>query len=115
MAIIKDKNHKDNYTVIKNNIFREKGLSLKAKGLLALVISLKDDWQFNIEGLSKLSSDKKYSVETALKELEKYGYLKREKIRDKGKFSVEYTFYEVPYTQTATEKSKRLKSRGRQS
>ncbi len=90
-----------NYTVMSNHHFKEKGLSLKAKGLLSLMLSLPDDWNYSISGLVTLSKDGKDSVMSALGELEKYGYLQRERITNsKGQFSgVEYNIYELPQAQ----------------
>ncbi len=117
MPIIRAEKHEKNYTIIMNDIFKEKNLSIKAKGLLALVISLPDDWKFSKKGLSVLSKDKESSIETALKELEKQFYLTRERIREKGKYNTVYTFYEVPFCKKKSSReeiSRRLKTRGRQ-
>ena len=78
--------------------FKEKGMSLKAKGLLSLMLSLPDDWNYSISGLVKLSKDGKDSVMSALTELEKFGYLTRLRtINNKGQFSgVEYHIFEEP-------------------
>ena len=87
-----------NYTVMSNNHFKEKKMSLKAKGLLSLMLSLPDDWDFNLAGLVTLSKDGKDSVMSALSELEKFGYLKRTRLTNsKGQFAgVEYNIYEMP-------------------
>lgn len=87
-----------NYTVLSNYHFKEKGMSLKAKGLLSLMLSLPDSWNYTIAGLVSLSKDGKDSVMSALSELEKFGYLIRsQKVNDKGQFSgVEYNIYEQP-------------------
>ena len=73
-------------------------MSLKAKGLLSLMLSLPDDWNYSISGLVTLSKDGKDSVMSALAELEKFGYLSRERITNhKGQFNgVEYNIYEQP-------------------
>lgn len=91
-------NKTKNYTVLSNYHFKEKGMSLKAKGLLSLMLSLPDDWNYSISGLVKLSKDGKDSVMSALGELEKFGYLLRTRVKnDKGQFSgVEYHIYEQP-------------------
>ena len=116
LPIVKAKEHNSNYTTIKNDIFKENGLSLKAKGLLSYAISLKGDWKFSKRGIMTSCTDKEASIETALRELEEHFYLKRKRIRNKGKFNTLYTFYEVPYNrQTNSEKTIRLKTRGRQS
>ena len=87
-----------NYTVLSNYHFKEKKMSLKAKGLLSLMLSLPDDWNYSISGLVSLSKDGKDSVMSALGELEEFGYLTRVRTTDsKGKFTgVEYNIYEQP-------------------
>lgn len=87
-----------NYTVLSNFHFKEKEMSLKAKGLLSLMLSLPDTWNYTIAGLVSLSKDGKDSVMSALAELEKFGYLIRtQKVNDKGQFNgVEYNIYEQP-------------------
>lgn len=91
-----------NFTVMSNHHFKERGLSLKAKGLLSLMLSLPDDWNYSIAGLVKLSKDGKDSVMTALAELEKFGYLTRTQMtNDKGQFSgIEYNIFEEPQPKT---------------
>ena len=88
----------ENYTVLSNYHFKEKGMSLKAKGLLSLMLSLPDSWQYSVTGLTKLSKDGKDSVMSALAELEEFGYLERSRlINEKGQFSgVQYDIYEQP-------------------
>ena len=73
-------------------------MSLKAKGLISLMLSLPDDWDYSIAGLATLSKDGKDSIMSALGELEKFGYLTRTRLTDdKGRFAgVEYNIYEVP-------------------
>lgn len=87
-----------NFTVMSNTHFKEKGMSLKAKGLLSLMLSLPDDWNYSISGLVKLSKDGKDGVMSALAELEEFGYLQRHRTTNsKGQFSgVEYNIYEEP-------------------
>ena len=94
----------NNFTVMSNYHFKEKQMSLKAKGLLSLMLSLPDDWNYSIAGLVKLSKDGKDSVMTALAELEKFGYLTRAQlVNDKGQFSgVEYHIYEQPQQEKPT-------------
>lgn len=84
-----------NYTVMGNYHLRDKELSLKAKGLLSIMLSLPDGWNFSISGLSTLSSDGESAVRATLKELENNGYLKRNKVRCNGKITDwEYIVYE---------------------
>ena len=87
-----------NYTVMSNHHFKEKKMSLKAKGLLSLMLSLPDDWDYSISGLATLSKDGKDSIMSALGELEKFGYLTRQRVTDdKGRFAgVEYNIFEIP-------------------
>ena len=87
-----------NFTIMSNYHFKEKAMSLKAKGLLSLMLSLPDDWNYSISGLVTLSKDGKDSVMSALAELEKFGYLKRTRLTNsKGQFQgVEYDIFEEP-------------------
>lgn len=87
-----------NYTVMANYHFREKGLSLKAKGLMSLMLSLPDDWDYSVEGLATLSKDGIDSVRSALRELEEFKYLTMERERDsKGVLhGTIYTLHEKP-------------------
>lgn len=91
--------HKNaNYTIMSNHHFKEKGMSLKAKGLLSLMLSLPDDWDYSIAGLATLSKDGKDSVMSALKELEAFGYLIRTRLTDeRGRFAgYDYDIFEEP-------------------
>lgn len=84
-----------NYTVMGNYHLRDKELSLKAKGLLSIMLSLPDGWNFSIQGLTTLSSDGETAIRSTLKELEQKGYLKRNKVRINGKIiDWEYVVYE---------------------
>lgn len=87
-----------NFTIMSNYHFKEKKMSLKAKGLLSLMLSLPDDWNYSVSGLVSLSKDGKDSVMSALSELEKFGYLTRERLlNSKGQFAgIEYNIYEEP-------------------
>lgn len=101
----------ENYTVLSNYHFKEKEMSLKAKGLLSLMLSLPDTWDYSAAGLVKLSKDGKDSVNGALKELEKFGYLKRSQaFNENGTFAgYNYEIYESPTGNTTTEKPKTVK------
>lgn len=91
--------HKNaNYTVMSNHHFKEKKMSLKAKGLLSMMLSLPDDWDYSIAGLATLSKDGKDSVMSALKELEAFGYLIRTRLVDeRGRFAgYDYDIFEEP-------------------
>ena len=91
-------NTNKNYTVMSNTHFKEKEMSLKAKGLLSLMLSLPDNWDYSVAGLVTLSKDGKESVTNALCELEQFGYLTRTKATDeKGRFAgYEYNIFESP-------------------
>ena len=81
-----------NFTVMSNHHFKNKKLSLKAKGLLSLMLSLPDDWNYNMPALKDVCCEGIKAIRSALKELESFGYLRRERIHGKdGK--IEYTYY----------------------
>ena len=85
------------YTNIDNGLIKNKELSLKAKGLLMLLISLPDNWNFSEAGLTSLSKDGRDSVRSGLVELEEHKYLIRVQEREDGRFfGVTYNVYEVP-------------------
>ena len=94
MAVFRvEKNH--NYTVMSNHHLKNKELSLKAKGLLTLMLSLPDVWKFNINGLRLLCKESRLAITTALKELEENRYLIIEKGHSKdGKFLYNYIVFE---------------------
>lgn len=87
----------DNYTVMSNHHLRNKDMSLKAKGLMSLMLSLPPSWDYSIGGLVAICKESHTSIRSALKELEQNQYLIRErKNNEKGYFTYEYTLYEVP-------------------
>jgi predicted transcriptional regulator len=91
----------ENYTVMSNHHLRNKELSLKAKGLISLMLSLPPDWDYSVAGLVAICKESHTSVRSALKELEEQNYLIRErKNSEKGYFVYEYTLYEVPEPHT---------------
>lgn len=77
---------KDHFVVIDSNLIRDDRLSWKARGIFGYLWSMSDDWEFYEKEVMKHSSDGLASLQSGLKELERYGYLKRVKVRDKGKF-----------------------------
>ena len=97
MAVFRIEKNKD-FTIMSNNHLRNKALSLKAKGLQSLMLSLPEDWDYSLKGLAKICKDGVDGISTALQELEKHGYLTRRQIRDgKGKYlDLEYTIHEIP-------------------
>lgn len=87
---------KGNFTVIDNAIFKDRNLSLKAKGLMCLMLSLPDDWNFSIKGLATLSKDGESAVRSTLNELKKEGYFFRKQIRKNGKIArIDYVISEI--------------------
>ena len=98
MAIVRVVKNKD-YTVMSNTHLKDKRLSLKAIGLLSVVLGLPEDWHYTVNGLVGIVKDGKDSVETAIKELKKNGYLRVEKIYPNGnsnRIQYQYTFFENP-------------------
>lgn len=90
-------NKSKNYSVMSNYHFQDKRLSWKLKGMLSTMLSLPDTWDYSIAGLTQLADDGDSATRSGLKDLEKFGYLKRTPIREKGKIvDWEYTVYETP-------------------
>jgi hypothetical protein len=87
-----------NFTVMANYHLKDKRLSLKAKGLLSVMLSLPDDWNYNMKGLARLSKDGIDSVRSTVNELERYGYVTRHRIRtETGQLAdTEYLVRECP-------------------
>ena len=75
------------YTVIRNAIFKDYTLSAKAVGVACKLLSLPPTWEYSVRGLVTLFSDGEASIRNALTELEEAGYLRREQVREGGKFS----------------------------
>ncbi len=88
----------DSYTVMSNHHLRNKDLSLKAKGLLSQMLSLPDDWDYTLKGLSFINLEQIDAIREAVKELETAGYIVRSRERDeKGRLrGAEYVIYETP-------------------
>lgn len=87
-----------NFTVMANYHLKDRRLSYKAKGLLSEMLSLPPDWDYTLSGLAVIAADGLDSVRSAVRELEKYGYLVRTQSRDeRGRMSVnEFVVYENP-------------------
>ena len=86
------------YTVMSNHHLRNKELSLKAKGLLSQMLSLPEDWDYTLAGLSYINREKIDAIREAVRELERAGYIKRSRERDsKGRLrGADYVIYEQP-------------------
>ena len=97
MAVYRVERTRD-YTVMSNHHLKDTNLSLKAKGLLSLMLSLPDDWNFNMRGLSSICKEGLEAIGNALKELEKAGYMVRNQLRGaNGRITdTEYIIYERP-------------------
>jgi len=97
MAVFRVERTRD-YTVMSNHHLKNRALSLKAKGLLSLMLSLPDDWDYTTKGLSHICKDGVDSICACVRELEQNGYLKRRRIRNsKGQLTeIEYTILEQP-------------------
>lgn len=95
------------FTVMSNYHLKDKGLSLKAKGLLSVMLSLPDEWDYSVAGLAALCVENETAVKSALKELKKCGYLiVTKKMPDKtksGRIEYEYDVYEQPHEKQGVE------------
>lgn len=100
MAVFRVEKNKG-YTVMSNHHLRNKELSLKAKGLLSQMLSLPENWDYTLAGLSFINRESIDAIRTAVWELERAGYITRRQGRDeKGKMTaIEYTIYEQPQPQ----------------
>ena len=100
MAVFRVERNKG-YTVMSNHHLRNKELTLKTKGLLSQMLSLPEDWDYTLAGLSYINRESIDAIRTAIWELEKAGYITRRQGRDdKGKMTaIEYTIYEQPQPQ----------------
>ena len=97
MAVFRIERTRD-YTVMSNHHLRNEKLSLKAKGLLSMMLSLPDDWNYTTRGLAKICKEGVDAIGGALRELESAGYIVRHQLRDRyGRISdTEYVIYEQP-------------------
>ena len=97
MAVFRVERNKG-YTVMSNHHLRNKKLSLKAKGLLSQMLSLPEDWDYTLKGLSLINREKIDAIREAIKELERAGYIVRSRERDeKGRlWGADYVIFEQP-------------------
>lgn len=94
-------NKNNNYTVMSNYHLREKEMSLKAKGLLSIMLSLPDDWNYTVSGLVSICKENRTAINNTLKELKEFGYLKVTKLlpnKSENRHKIEYIYdvYEQP-------------------
>lgn len=96
-------NKTKNYTVMSNHHLREKKMSLKAKGLLSMMLSLPDDWNYSIAGLVSICKENETAIKSTLKELSDFGYVRIDKLppskTESGRFEYIYNIYEEPQKQ----------------
>ena len=104
MAVFRIEKTRD-YTVMSNYHLRDRSLSLKAKGLLSLMLSLPEDWDYTMKGLARICKDGIDSISGGIRELEAHGYLIRSRVRSaNGQLgSIEYTILEQPKTPSPTQ------------
>ena len=104
MAVFRIEKTRD-YTVMSNYHLRDTSLSLKAKGLLSLMLSLPENWDYTMKGLARICKDGINSISGGIRELEAHGYLVRARIRGaNGQLgSIEYTILEQPKTPSPTQ------------
>jgi len=99
MPVIRINKSKD-YSVMSNVHLRDMNLSLKAKGLLSLMLALPDDWDYSVKGLTKVCKEEETAIENALGELKKYNYLVvKKKLPNEtlsGRIEYEYNIFECP-------------------
>ncbi|WP_195199060.1 DUF6017 domain-containing protein [Faecalispora jeddahensis] len=97
MAVFRVERNKG-YTVMSNHHLRNKDLTLKAKGLLSQMLSLPEDWDYTLAGLSHINREKIDAIREAVRELERVGYIIRSRERDeKGRLrGADYVIYEQP-------------------
>ena len=97
MAVFRIERTRD-YTVMSNHHLRNGKLSLKAKGLLSMMLSLPEDWNYTTRGLAAICKEGVDAIGGALRELETAGYIVRHQLRDRqGRISdTEYVIYEQP-------------------
>ena len=94
-------NKTEDYSIISNKFLREKDMSLKAKGLLALMLSLPNSWVYSINGLVAICKEEESAIKTTLQELKRFGYLSIDKCMpnttQSGRIEYIYNIYEEPH------------------
>ena len=97
MAVFRVEKTRD-YTVMANHHLKNRALSLKAKGLLSVMLSLPEDWDYTLKGLAFISKESIDAIREGIRELEAAGYIIRSRSRnEKGQLAgAEYVIYEQP-------------------
>ncbi len=107
MPIVRIEKNSD-FTVINYFYLRDKSISLKAKGLLSIILSLPDDWEYSVAGLASICSENETAIKSALSELKKNWYLvvtkKMPNETKSGRIEYEYSFFEQPCQKQEGEK-----------
>lgn len=93
-----------NYTVMSNHHLKDTNLSLKAKGLLSLMLSLPEKWDYSMKGLCSICLEQEKAIKSTLDELKSHGYLTVDKVRNsQGRYEYIYTIFEEPNNVTPDE------------
>lgn len=112
MAVFKINKTKD-YTVMSNHHLKETEMSLKAKGLLSVMLSLPETWDYSISGLVAICKENESAINSTLKELKDFGYLRVDKFMPNqtksGRIEYVYNIYEIPQQNQCTEKQEQEK------
>ena len=95
MGVIRAPKYKD-FTTMTNHHLKDKRLSLKAKGIMSLILSLPDNWDYSFNGLVALCVEGETVLRTTLKELKGHGYLEIVKAHRNGRIDYDYNIYEKP-------------------
>lgn len=107
MSVMRIHKNRD-FTIVSNTHLRDKRISLKAKGLLTLMLSLPENWDYSVNGLACICKEGKTAIQSTLEELEQSGYLSRRKERNsRGQFECVYDIFEVPQTGEADSSDQR--------
>ena len=113
MAVFRIEKTRD-YTVMSNHHLRDTGLSLKSKGLLSMMLSLPEDWNYTTRGLAKICKEGTDSIGSALKELERAGYIVRNRLRDSKArswtWSMSSTKRPIPRSRTGRVRMSRIRN-----
>ena len=115
MAVFSIEKTRD-YTVMSNHHLRNRSLSLKAKGLLSLMLSLPEGWDYTTKGLAHICKDGVDSICAGVRELEEQGYVIRERVRNaNGQLgAIEYTILEQPRTSEPERENPERENPGRE-
>ena len=101
-------NKTTDYSVMCNRHLKEREMSLKAKGLLSLMLALPDDWEYSIDGIVTICKEEETAIKTTLKELKVFGYLRVDKLLPNetktGRIEYVYNIFETPQAKQGVEK-----------